>query len=169
MDRSSNLKKYFLKMALLGLVATFSFGAGAIPNESPAVQPQSSREVVSVDQLPEALTFTPGTDLTIGSPTASLLDRIFHDFGWVRVNTSLTARFRITNSGGGYLPFISSSMSGSYDFSARHTCRPGLNPGESCYIDIQFWPSREGHAYSTVRMDFQGDSVLIEVRGYGRW
>ncbi len=152
----------------MGIVSFFRMIAlSAFVFAGAAVQADQFRGVSEMDLVPEALASLEVFDVQVGADV-SADDQVFYNFGHVRVNTSRTARFRITNVGPSYLPFYRAQMSGSYDFSARHDCSRGLHPNEACFVDVYFRPHREGHRFSTIHIEFHGDSVIFDVRGYGR-
>lgn len=81
-----------------------------------------------------------------------------HHFGYVPVNSFNTDSVVITNRSQKNVRMEYSNTWGSFDFTAHDTCFPGLQPGQSCWVNIRFWPLNPGYYTGDVRMQFSSES-----------
>ena len=94
-------------------------------------------------------------------------DYISHNFGTVPVHTRSLVRYNLRNTGSTPLTFRSSYVYGP-DFSAVHSCRNGLLPGERCQFEVSYWPVFAGMSSGRFVLEFNEDDVVLDLWGNAR-
>lgn len=89
----------------------------------------------------------------------------YHNFGRVFLHSSNYARFRISND-----QTTPAVLQGFYnygmDFRAQTDCPRELTQGQHCYLEIEFFPMREGYQTGRVEMIYQdGNNIYIDLAG----
>ena len=92
-------------------------------------------------------------------------DYTSHWFGRVLVNSYNSVRWTITNTGDENLDYARANMFGSFNYRASHSCTGTLLPGQSCQVEVTYWPPFEGYDSGDFMLDFKQDSVQIHVWG----
>lgn len=111
-------------------------------------------------------------NLTQNSVPESLGSVHSYNFGVVFVNTMSTVRYIITNTGDQPLKFNSANIYGIY-YRGSHSCTQGLNPGQKCDFQIQYWPAAEGLHSGDFKLNFlmsdnSLDTIQVQLWGQAR-
>lgn len=90
----------------------------------------------------------------------------YENFGRVMVGTAHYARYTVKNTGDSALAWKDAVVYGSIDFEGYHSCRNGLQPQQSCWIEIRYWPMFEGWDTGTFVITFdQQNRIQIDLNG----
>ena len=87
------------------------------------------------------------------------VERHWHNFGMVRVNTRSYASYGLKNTGTTPMTFVSARISG-IDFYASHNCGGVLEPQERCIIRIEFAPFSQGYKTGALLFTYVEDYQL---------
>jgi hypothetical protein len=79
--------------------------------------------------------------------------RSTHNFGIVQVNSLNRAQFYIQNTGSVFLNYNYSNIWG-FEFSSSHSCYMGLNPGQTCFVEVIYWPHSSGFHNGNFAIEF---------------
>ena len=90
-----------------------------------------------------------------------------YNFGTVPVHSRNVIRYNLRNTGTTPLTFHSSYVYGA-DFSAAHSCRNGLFPGERCQFEVAYWPVFSGMASGQFTLEFHEDDIVLDLWGNAR-
>lgn len=90
-----------------------------------------------------------------------------YNFGTVPVHSRSVVRYNLRNTGATPLTFRSSYVFGA-DFSAVHSCRNGLLPGERCQFEVAYWPVFAGMASGRFTLEFNEDDIVLDLWGNAR-
>lgn len=94
-------------------------------------------------------------------------DFLSYNFGTVFVNSRTSVRYNVRNTGDTPLNFQDAVIYGA-DFSANHSCRGTLLPGQVCQFEVYYWPMFEGMASGRFQLTFVEDQIVLDLWGNAR-
>lgn len=87
-----------------------------------------------------------------------------YNFGMVFVNSRVSVRYNVRNTGTTPLTFKDAVIWGA-DFSADHSCGKGLQPNETCQFEVAYWPMFEGMSSGRFLLEFAEDNIDLDLFG----
>ncbi|MFN8846046.1 MAG: hypothetical protein ACK5V3_02540 [Bdellovibrionales bacterium] len=90
----------------------------------------------------------------------------YHNFGKIFTGSTQYVRYDVKNKGTAPLKFLKAQIGGSFDFSAYHSCKNGLDPQKSCWFEIRYWPLFEGWDTGRFIISFdQDNNIVVDLNG----
>lgn len=87
---------------------------------------------------------------------------LFYNFGYVPVHSFNATRVYIRNNG--LVPMqYSFSQTWGFEFNSNHNCYSGLNPGQSCVMEITYWPNTVGFHNGDSTIQFRSSQAPYTV------